>query len=318
MAIKKQTKKERKTMKKIVSLLLVLVCVLAAFTACGGEKAPVEKDYSLAIGVVVTENLEKTKLTETVAAVVTDADGKIVLCRLDCVDYTVKYNEDGSLDTTAPASKVAIGAAYGTMPAGSWDVQGAALEKYVVGKTQAEVAAIALEGGKATDADLVAVCSINVVDLLKAIDNAFNSEHKVSFKSSAAAFTAGLSAVGAVKDTSDDETKAVKLTETYAASVLADGKVVASILDTAEAELKDITDEGAASVSYNGTKRELGENYGAMPAGTWYVQADAYALAANGKTAGDIATLASEGVAGCTIYAGEYKAAIEAAVVSAR
>jgi hypothetical protein len=55
-----------------------------------------------------------------------------------------------------------------------------------------------------------------------------------------------------------------------------------------------------------------------MPAGTWYVQADAYVVAANGKTADDIATLASEGVAGCTIYAGEYKAAIEAAVVSAR
>lgn len=306
-------------MKKIVSLLLVLVTVLTVFAACGEDEAtPAEKDYDLAIGVVVTENLAGVKLTETVAAIVTDADGKIVLCRLDCVDYTAKYNEDGSLQTTAPTSKVAIGAAYGTMPAGSWDVQGAALEKYVVGKTQAEVAAIALEGGKATDADLVAVCSINVVDLLKAIDNAFNSEHKVSFKSSAAAFTAGLSAVGAVKDTSDDETKAVKLTETYAASVLADGKVVASILDTAEAELKDITDEGAASVSYNGTKRELGENYGAMPAGTWYVQADAYALAANGKTAGDIATLASEGVAGCTIYAGDYKMAVEAAVVSAR
>lgn len=306
-------------MKKIVSLLLVLVTVLTAFAACGeDETTTAEKDYDLAIGVVVTENLAGVKLTETVAAIVTDADGKIVLCRLDCVDYTAKYNEDGSLQTTAPTSKVAIGAAYGTMPAGSWDVQGAALEKYVVGKTQAEVAAIALEGGKATDADLVAVCSINVVDLLKAIDNAFNSEHKVSFKSSAAAFTAGLSAVGAVKDTSDDETKAVKLTETYAASVLADGKVVASILDTAEAELKDITDEGAASVSYNGTKRELGENYGSMPAGTWYVQADAYALAANGKTAGDIATLASEGVAGCTIYAGDYKMAVEAAVVSAR
>ena len=305
-------------MKKIVSLLLVLVFVLAAFTACGGEKAPVEKDYNLAIGVVVTENLEKIKLTETVAAVVTDADGKIVLCRLDCVDYTAKYGEDGALDTTAPTSKVALGDAYGTMPAGTWYVQGAALESYITGKTQAEVAAIALEGGKATDADLVAACSIDVTDLLKAIDNAFNSEHKIAFKSSATAFTAGLSSVGAVKDTASEEAKAVKLTETYAASVLADGKVVASILDTAEAELKDITEAGAASVSYNGTKRELGENYGEMPAGTWYIQADAYVVAANGKTADDIATLASEGVAGCTIYAGDYKAAIEAAVVSAR
>jgi hypothetical protein len=304
-------------MKKILALVLVLVVAVSAFAACGGEKAPTEKDYTLSIGVVVKENLEKLKVTETVAAVVTDADGKIVLCRLDCVDYTAKYNEDGTLVTTAPTSKVIIGDAYGTMPAGSWTDQGAALESYVIGKTQAEVAAIALEGGKATDADLVAVCSIDVTDLLTAIDNAFKSEHKTAFKA-AGALTAGLYNVGSVKDTTKDEAKAVKLTETYAASVLSDGVVVASILDTAEVELKDITDEGAASVSYNGTKRELGENYGSMPAGTWYVQADAYALAANGKTAGDIATLASEGVAGCTIYAGDYKMAVEAAVVSAR
>ena len=311
-------------MKKIVSLLIALVVVLAAFSACGGEKAPVEKDYNLAIGVVITENLASSKLTETVAAVVTDADGKIVLCRLDCVDYAVKYDDDDALITTAPTSKVAQGEAYDAyspLPAGSWYEQGAALEKYVLGKTQAEVAAIALEGGKATDADLVAVCSIAITDLLKAIDNAFNSEHKIAFKTSAEALTAGLSVLSAVKDTASDETKAAKLTVDYAATVLAEGKVVATILDTAEAELKDITEEGAASVSYNGTKREQGEAYDAyspMPAGTWYVQADAYAVAAVGKTADDIATLASEGVAGCTIYAGGYKAAIEAAVVSAR
>ena len=37
-----------------------------------------------------------------------------------------------------------------------------------------------------------------------------------------------------------------------------------------------------------------------------------------GKTADDIATLASEGVAGCTIYAGGYKQAVEASVNAAK
>jgi hypothetical protein len=55
-----------------------------------------------------------------------------------------------------------------------------------------------------------------------------------------------------------------------------------------------------------------------MAAGRWYAQADAFAKSAVGKTATDIATLASEGVAGCTIYAGGYKAGIEAAVKGAR
>ena len=81
-------------MKKALSLLIVLTMVIAMLVACNnnqndGPVTPVEKDYSLAIGVVVTENLKTLKLTETVATIVTDADGKIVLCRLDCVDASV-------------------------------------------------------------------------------------------------------------------------------------------------------------------------------------------------------------------------------------
>ena len=303
-------------MKKVLSLLIVFIIAISAFIGC--DKKIEEKDYSLAIGVVVTENLAKSKITETVASIVTDADGKIVLCRLDCVDYTATYGEDGKLSTTAPASKVSLGAAYGTMPAGTWSEQSAALESYVVGKTQSEVAAIALEGGVVTDADLKASCSINVADLLKAIDNAFKSEHKTSFKSAAESFTAGLSTIATVKDTTAEGVANAKLTATYTGTVLADGAVVATILDTAEAELKGIVDGAASSISFGGTKRELGEAYGTMPAGTWFAQVDAYAKAAEGKTADDIATLASEGVAGCTIYAGEYKAGIEAAVKAAR
>ena len=302
-------------MKRIVSLLLVLILALSVFVGCGAK----EKDYSLSIGVVVTETLASSKVTQTVASIVTDADGKIVVCRLDCVDYSA-YNKKGEMVTTAPTSKVALGENYGSMPAGTWSVQGAALEAYVVGMTQAEVAAIALDGGKVTDADLKAKCSINVVDLLKAIDNAFKSEHKISFKSTATEFTAGLSAVSSVKVTEGDTTS-VKVSTTYSAAVLADGVVVAAILDTAEPELVNVTNEGSASLTYKGTKREQGAAYDAykpMAAGTWYVQADVYTATAVGKSASDIATLATEGVAGCTITVTTYKAGIEAAVKAAR
>lgn len=318
-------------MKKLVSMLIVLTVLLSALAGCGGDTngttgttgnntpAVTEKEYALAIGVALTESLAKNKITETVATIVTDANNKIVLCRLDCVDYTAKYNEeDGSLITTAPVSKAAQGDSY-MMNAGSWASQAAALEAYVVGKSQAEVAAIALEGGVATDAELKASCSINIVDMLLAIDNAFKSEHMNTFKTSSVALTAGLVASSTVKDSSKDDAKNVKLTTDYAAVVLADGKVVAAILDTAEPELKAITAEaGATELAYKGTKREQGEDYGMMTSGTWYVQADAYVKAAIGKTAADIATLASEGVAGCTIYAGGYKAGIEAAVAAAK
>ena len=130
---------------------------------------PVGKDYNLAIGVVVTPNLYSSKVTETVAAIVTDANDKIVLCRFDCIEFAARYT-DGVLDTTAPISKVAKGESYGSMPAGTWYVQGDALAANLVGKTQAEVAAIALnEKGKLTDADLSASCSIAVSSIQKTI-----------------------------------------------------------------------------------------------------------------------------------------------------
>ena len=55
-------------MKKILSLLLVLALVLTSLIACSkpDDNTPTEKEYSLAIGVVVTESLAKLKLTETV------------------------------------------------------------------------------------------------------------------------------------------------------------------------------------------------------------------------------------------------------------
>jgi hypothetical protein len=305
-------------MKRIVTLVLVIALALTVCVGCGNS----EKDYNLATGVAVTETLASSKVAATVASIVTDNAGKIVICRLDCVEYSA-YDKDGELVTDAPASKVAQGDNYDqwdAMKAGDWYKQAKALEDYVVGKTQDEVKAIVLEGGKVTD--LATSCTINVVDLLKAIDKAFASEHKIAFKSAASAFTAGLVVSSSVKDATDDDgALGMTLSATFATAVMADGAVVAAILDTAEPTLAGLTADGAQSLSYNGTKREQGTDYDAykpMAAGTWYVQADVYTATAVGKTAANIATLASEGVAGCTINVVAYKAALEAAVASAR
>ena len=313
-------------MKRIVSLSLVFILALFVLVGCGNkDKGNTEKTYTLATGVAVTDTLASSKVAETVASIVTDADGKIVLCRLDCVEY-VAYDKDGNVVTAAPVSKVALGEDYDAgnfMAKGDWYKQAEAVEAAAVGKTQAEVAALANETGYAADTELAASCSINIKDLLKAIDNAFKSEHKVSFKSAATAFTAGLSVTGSVSVNENEETAktSIKHSATFATAVLADGKVVAAILDTAEPELVGVTADGTESLSYKGSKREQGDaydSYSPMPAGRWYEQADAYAAAAVGKSAADIATLASEGVAGCTVYAGGYKAGIEAAVKAAR
>ena len=298
-------------MKKILPIIIavvavIIVAVVAIVLITGNNtpsvddnnnndnnnNTPTEKDYNLAIGVVVNNNLTKKETTETVAAIVTDADGKIVLCRFDCIVFTAKYT-NGVLDTTAPISKVAQGEGYGSMPAGTWYVQGDALAANLVGKTQAEVAAIALnEKGKLTDADLAATCSITVTDLLKAVDNAFKSEHKTAFKSTATEFKAGLAVTAAVADTTKDGVNNAKFSADFAATVLVDGKIVANILDYAEVELKKITDGAATEAAYKGTKREQGEGYGSMPKGTWYVQVDALSAKLVGKTQAEISAIA--------------------------
>ena len=196
-------------MKKIASLILVLVLALSVFVGCGNA----EKDYSLSIGVKTTEALASSKVTQSIAAIVIDADGKIVECTFDCVDYTAYKN--GALVETTPASKLEQGDAYDAympMKAGRWYQQTEALAASLIGKTQAEVAAIALTAdGKLTDAELTASCSIAVSDLLTAVDNAFKCEYKQAFKSSADDLAIGLSAVSKVTaaDTS------AKISSTY-------------------------------------------------------------------------------------------------------
>ena len=306
-------------MKRILSLILVLVLSLTCLAACGTpETPPAAESYKLSIGVAV--NFDGDALAKTVAAIVTDADGKVVLCRVDCVEYGGGEEEM----TTAPTSKVEQGEDYDTIPnygmdegAGDWYKQGAAFEAYVVGKTQTDIAGLTLTEGKT---DLIAGCTIDVTDMKAAVDKAFASEYKTAFSAKAGTLTAGLKVAASALEV-DEEAMSVTASTTFAAVIMSEGKVAAAILDTAEPSIVTDQQTYASTLSYDGTKRELGTSYDSykpMAAGTWYVQADAYAKAAIGLTKDNIATLASEGVAGCSIYAGGYKAAIEAAVNMAR
>ena len=180
-------------MKKIVALILVLSLSLFCFAACKGKdknndnnndnnntNTQVEKTYSLAIGVDVSQ--DAAEVAETVA------DGKIVLCRIDAIQI------DGTDTAKACKSKAELGDDYGMLSdygskLAEWDDQAKAFESYVVGKTAAQVAAIAVdEKGHPTDAALTAGCTMGVSEFISAISKAFASEHKVSFKT-ASSFT---------------------------------------------------------------------------------------------------------------------------------
>ena len=290
-------------MKKILSLVLVLsLLVLSVFALASCKQEPEEKDYQLAIGVAVTQS--GAKVSKTAAAIVIDKDGKIVLCRIDAVDFTAKLN-DGELNTAAPATKAEQGDNYGMLSSygsslAEWDDQAKFFESKVVGKTQAEVAAI-----KTKDADLVAGCTIDVTDFVKAIDNAFKSAYKTAFKASGT-LTAGIALNNTVKG--NEPLTTATFTSDFAATVMADGKVVAAVLDATEVKLPVTVEEDAieaGTMSYPGTKLEQGDNYNMVAYGKaqaeWYAQAGAYAATAVGKTASELNSLATDNVAGCTM-----------------
>ena len=125
-------------MKKILTLMLVLVLALGCFASCGEEK-PEEKTYTLAMAVENT--VEGGKVTNYVVALVLDGDNKIVASRIDCVEGTATITDGAIADVADIASKVEQGDSY-PMTSGSYAQQTKAFEDAIVGKTADEVAAL--------------------------------------------------------------------------------------------------------------------------------------------------------------------------------
>ena len=340
-------------MKKIIALILVLSLSLFAFAACGGknkgennedqgttqnpennnnnnnnndnnnEQTPAEKSYTLSI---VTDGgfgaISKNKVTNITLALVYDAEGKIVAARFDSVEASVKVTDGEITTSNRLTTKVEKGDAYTGMSA-SWANEAAAFEQFLIGKTAAEVAALnfVVDGA---DAGLVAGCTMksSMPVFQSLVAEAFAYERNVTFKTSETV-TLGL-AIDA-KLTGDVE-EGAKLAADFAAVAVAGGKVVASMIDSAEATFTFEYDEEAesykASVSYKGSKNEQGDAYDAykpMASGRWYAQAQAFANTAVGKTVAELADLSTDAIAGsCSIYTGGYKAAIVRAAGNAR
>ena len=108
------------------------------------------------------------QLDASVAAV-TSKDGVITSCVLDAVQAKVTFDATGNItaDLTAPVlTKNELGENYGMVAWGGaiaeWNEQAASFAEYVNGKTAADVAGIAVEEGKPTDADLTTSVTIKI------------------------------------------------------------------------------------------------------------------------------------------------------------
>ena len=328
-------------MKKLLALTLALLMVAVFFVGCGEKTS--DQEYKLGFSVnLVYEDAQSGKVAAdaNIAAVVLDKDGKIVDCVFDAVSASVDVADgllaDGAKDLTFK-SKHDLGDAYNMKTYGGaiaeWYEQADAFAKFCVGKTASEVKAIALnDKGVPTDADLTASCTIGVSDYIAAIVKACEDVAAKNFKADGDV-KLGLTVDGKVESAKDSEADdgSVKYLMTAAASVVtADGKLAAAIVDAAQPEF-NFDDTGAVTAAkYNGTKRELKDNYGmvayANAKAEWYKQAEALENACVGKTADEVKGVANaEGkaanadlAANCTIAIGGDVANIVAAMGKAK
>ena len=330
------------------------------------EETPVLGDYKLGLGTVISLDSSKTgtaQIDGTIAAVVLDKDGKIVLCRIDAIQNKIPV-ADGFVEVPASfKTKMELGDDYNMAKYGKnqdrngdgvvkeWYEQAKAFENWCVGKTVDQVKNMSTQtqdDGYVIPADealLSAGCTIQITDFIAATVKACNDEFAVSFKS-AGNFTLGVAANSyndSSKDAEDDADGAVQVYSDIAASVVEGGKILASLNDAVQPKIGVNVAGEITTKTFNGTKRELKENYGMSTSpyspdnngdGTvkeWYVQSAAFSAYVVGKTGAEVKGLETQLVnnhniakdeallnAGCTIQITGIQAVVGKSVDNAR
>ena len=272
----------------------------------------------------------------TFAAVLVDGDGVIKDCLIDCVQTKIAVSATGEILTAADTafdSKIVLDDAYDmrkASPIGAeWDEQANFLADYVTGKTLDEVKGIAIDdGGKPTDADITTGCTMNIAEILTAVENA----------------VANAKVLGAgVDDTLYMNCNAIVSSSSKAASADGDGNAQADVtvgaytldasgvitscyLDCVQAKIAVTAAGEIASevgTSYD-SKLVLDDAYDmrkASPIGAeWDEQAWSFAAYATGKTPADIAGVAvdenghptsADITSGCTMNVVDFIAVIK-------
>ncbi len=308
-------------MKKFLAILLCLCMALTA-VACSSEA-----EYKLGMGVDVNMGSSaetNAQIDATVAAVVTDADGKIVMVRLDCAQNKMNTT-DGVVDTAATfKSKMELGDDYGMAPVGidnngdgkslEWYDQAKAFETWCVGKTAADLEGMTSQEANghmiSTDEALLSAgCTIQFDGFQKAVIAACKDEQGMTFTAKADSFTLGVAANTTAAESvapTAEENGTVKMYSDFAAAVIVDGKIVATVNDAIQPNITITADGTIAETAFKATKRNLKEDYNMATYGAsmdnngdgkvleWYVQSEAFSTYVIGKTGAEIAAMETQ------------------------
>lgn len=338
-------------MKKFLSILLAALTLLTviAMTGCGAAKT---LKFGMGVYTYYAEGANadgetngKGEAVTTVAAVLVDADGKIVKCVIDTADNKVEWTSDGKAVAAGEfKTKYELGANYGMAAYGAdvngdgvvleWFEQIDAFCKTVEGKTIDEVKAMVVNGYQGNDEVMAAGCTIGIADYVKALEKAVAN---VADSNATANDTLKLGVVSSFKgsDATEEAQGAAEVDVTVVAAAVANGKVSAMATDAVQTKC---TFDAAGAATYAAgeitTKNELGTNYGMSAYGAdlngdgvvkeWNEQAAAFSAECVGKTASEISALVVDGygveslqTAGCTVGISDMvKAAVKAATVA--
>lgn len=369
-------------MKKVTSLLLSSVLVVSLLAGCGSNKTteqstteePTKTEETTATeeaaeaetpaeetttegtgaktGLAISTSIASSKeagaedgvaqIDSTVVAVLVDADGKILDCKIDAAQTKINFSAEGKITTDLASevkTKQELGADYGMAKASSigkeWYEQANALAEYVVGKTVDEVKGIALsDEGKATDADLTASVTVHISDYIATIEKAVASAKELGASSTDKLGLGVNTTLDKSKDATAEEAGLAQAYSFYeAVTVDADGKITSSVVDATQGSVNfdttgKITSDLAAATD---SKQVLKENYGMKKASAigkeWYEQADAFSAYVVGKTADEVKgiSVSDEGYAtdadltsSVTVHIGPFITVTEKAVANAK
>ena len=296
-------------MKKILAMLLCLCMMVALFSTLAlaedVEEAP-EGQYKLGLGVSLNTKSSKAgnaQVDATTAAVVLDAEGKIVAVKIDVAQNKMDVT-DGQVDTEKEfLTKVELGDDYNMVKFSDatmeWYEQAANFEAFCIGKTVEEIEAIELkEDGEhlvAVDEELYAGCTISIGDFKEAVLKACNDEQGMYFDAEGE-FSLGLAIISTAAESvaaTDEEDGVVKMYSEYAAVVVdGEGVILAALTDATQPQIAIDAEGEIGEVKYNGTKRELKEGYNMVAYSDatleWYEQAWNFVNYALGKTAEEL------------------------------
>lgn len=337
-------------MKKLLSIILASLTLLTviAMTGCGAAKTlkfgmGVYSYYEAGTNADGETNGEGEAVT-SVAAVLVDADGKIVKCVIDTAANSAAWTSAGEAVAAGEfKTKYELGANYGMAAYGSdangdgkvleWFEQIDAFCKVVEGKTIDEVKAMVVNGYQGNEEIMNAGCTMGIADYVKALEKAVANAADSNATANDTLKLGVVSAYEGSAATEEAEGSAAIDVTIVAAAVNADGKVAAMATDAVQTKFTfstagEATYDAAAEIK---TKVELGAAYNMSAYGAdlngdgkvleWNEQAAVFSAECLGKTANEITALAVDGygveslqTAGCTIGISDMvKAAAKAA-----